>query len=213
MDDEKDIESDGDGALIDRVKQRDGQALAEFIEKNRDRISGFIRSITGQHLLAVVEIDDLIQEVSTAALTGLPTAPLDQYEPMQWIQQIARRRVVDAHRFHFDAQRRDVGRQQSIHAKQSGNAESQGIEALLAASMTSPSAAVSRDIRMVRMNEAVDGLSDEQKAAVRMRYAEGLPTKEIAQKLGKTDVAIRVLLSRSMRLLEKKLEDVRPTRS
>ena len=46
-----------------------------------------------------------------------------------------------------------------------------------------------------------------------MRYAEGLPTKEIAQKLGKTDVAIRVLLSRSMRLLEKKLEDVRPTRS
>ena len=79
--------------------------------------------------------------------------------------------------------------------------------------MTSPSAAVSRDIRMVRMNEAVDGLSDEQKAAVRMRYAEGLPTKEIAQKLGKTDVAIRVLLSRSMRLLEKKLEDVRPTRS
>ena len=213
MDDEKDIESDGDGALIDRVKQRDGQALAEFIEKNRDRISGFIRSITGQHLLAVVEIDDLIQEVSTAALTGLPTAPLDQYEPMQWIQQIARRRVVDAHRFHFDAQRRDVGRQQSIHTKQSGNAESQGIEALLAASMTSPSAAVSRDIRMVRMNEAVDGLSDEQKAAVRMRYAEGLPTKEIAQKLGKTDVAIRVLLSRSMRLLEKKLEDVRPTRS
>ncbi len=213
MDDEKDIESDGDGALIDRVKQRDGQALAEFIEKNRDRISGFIRSITGQHLLAVVEIDDLIQEVSTAALTGLPTAPLDQYEPMQWIQQIARRRVVDAHRFHFDAQRRDVSRQQSIHAQQSGNAESQGIEALLAASMTSPSAAVSRDIRMVRMNEAVDGLSDEQKAAVRMRYAEGLPTKEIAQKLGKTDVAIRVLLSRSMRLLEKKLEDVRPTRS
>ena len=213
MDDEKDIESDGDGALIDRVKQRDGQALAEFIEKNRDRISGFIRSITGQHLLAVVEIDDLIQEVSTAALTGLPTAPLDQYEPMQWIQQIARRRVVDAHRFHVDAEPRGVGRQQSIHAQQSGNAESQGIEALLAASMTSPSAAVSRDIRMVRMNEAVDGLSDEQKAAVRMRYAEGLPTKEIAQKLGKTDVAIRVLLSRSMRLLEKKLEDVRPTRS
>jgi RNA polymerase sigma-70 factor (ECF subfamily) len=44
-----------------------------------------------------------------------------------------------------------------------------------------------------------------------MRYAEGLPTKEIAAKLGKTDVAIRVLLSRSVRVLEQQLDDVRPT--
>jgi RNA polymerase sigma-70 factor (ECF subfamily) len=165
-------------------------------------------------LLAVVEVDDLIQEVSSAALTGLSTAPLDQYDPYQWLQQIARRRVVDAHRFHFDAQRRDVNRQQSINAKATGGGDStsMGLEALLSASMTSPSAAVSRDIRMMRMNEAISELSDEQKTAVRMRYADGKPTKEIAKALGKTDVAIRVLLSRSMRVLEKQLEDVRPTR-
>ncbi len=203
-----------DDALIERVKQRDAESLAQYIAQNRDRLCGFIRSITGEHLLAVVEVDDLMQEVSSAALTGLPTAPLDQYEPMQWIQQIARRRVVDAHRFHFDAKRRDVNRQQSLNAAVggSGAASDKGLEALLAASMTSPSAAVSRDIRMVRMNEAIEGLNEEQRDAVRMRYAEGMPTKQIAEKLGKTDVAIRVLLSRSMRQLEKQLEDVRPTR-
>ena len=62
------------------------------------------------------------------------------------------------------------------------------------------------------MQQAIDGMSDEQKTAIRLRYAEGMPTKEIAEKLGKTDVATRVLLSRSMRQLEKELEDVRPTR-
>ncbi|MGB7347054.1 MAG: sigma-70 family RNA polymerase sigma factor [Pirellulaceae bacterium] len=212
MSEPSEFESD-DPDLDLRIKQRDSEALAQLIDKNRDRLAGFIRSITGEHLLAVVEIDDLVQEVSTAALTGLPTAPFDQYEPMQWLQQIARRRVVDAHRFHFDAQRRDVSRQQSINSKSpGGDNSSMGMEALLAASMTSPSAAVSRDIRMVRMNEAISGLSEEQKTAVRMRYAEGKPTKEIAKILGKTDVAIRVLLSRSMRTLEKQLEDVRPTR-
>jgi len=208
-------ESDIDAAkLVDRIKQRDSVALAELIHQQRDRLAGFVRSITGEHLLAVVEVDDLVQEVSAAALAGLPTAPLDEYEPMQWLQQIARRRVVDAHRFHFDAQRRDVSRQQSIHGNASGGGgqSAMGMEALLAASMTSPSAAVSRDIRMVRMNEAIAELSEEQKNAVRMRYAEGKPTKEIAQILGKTDVAVRVLLSRSMRILEKQLEDVRPTR-
>tara|TARA_R110002049_G_scaffold2750_2_gene21532 strand:+ start:341432 stop:342082 length:651 start_codon:yes stop_codon:yes gene_type:complete len=202
---------DSDSDLIERVKSRDTEALAEFIQQNRDRLTGFIRSITGDHLLSVVELDDLVQEVSTAALTGLETAPLQQYEPMQWLQQIARRRVVDAHRFHFDAKRRDAGRKQSIHSASGASSSGQGLEALLAASMTSPSAAMSRDVRMSRMQEAIAGLPEEQREIIRMRYAEGMPTKKIAEKVGKTDVAVRVLLSRSMRQLEKQLEDVKPS--
>lgn len=206
-------EFDAADDLIDRIKQRDSQALAEFIQQNHNRLAGFVRSITGEHLLKLVEVDDLVQEISTTAITGLETAPLDEYGPMQWLQQIARRRVVDAHRFHFDAQRRDANRQQSMHGggSDSGSA-SMGLEAMLAASMTSPSAAFSRDVRMMRLAEAIEGLGEEQKSAVRMRYAEGLPTKEIAERLGKTDVSVRVLLSRSMRQLEKILEDVRPSR-
>jgi RNA polymerase sigma-70 factor (ECF subfamily) len=206
------MDSEDDQQLIERIKQRDGEALAAFIDQNRDRLAGFLRSITGEHLLAVVEIDDLLQEVSAAALTGLSTAPMDEYEPLQWLQQLARRRVVDAHRFHFDAQRRDASRQQSLNKPASSGTSDLGLEQLLAASMTSASAALSRDARMMRMQQAIEGMSEEQKAAIRLRYADGLPTKEIAEKLGKSDVATRVLLSRSMRQLEKELEDVRPTR-
>ena len=197
--------------LVQRVKNRDHEALAAYIDQSRGQLAGFLKAITGEHLLAVVEVDDLIQEVSTAALTSLDSAPLDQYEPMQWLQQIARRRVVDSHRFHFGAQRRDAGRQ---HSKHGGGSDSSamGFEQLLAASMTSPSAAVSRDVRMLRMQAAIGELGEEQQTAVQMRYAQGLPTKEIAEKLGKTDVAVRVLLSRSMRQLEKLLDDVKPTR-
>lgn len=198
--------------LVERIKQREQDALARYIDLHRQQIGGFLRSITGDHLLALVELDDLIQEISAAALTGLETAPFDQYEPMQWLQQLARRRVIDAHRFHFDAQRRDAGRQQSIHGGANADSSMVGLEQLLAISMTSASAALSRDLRMVRIQQAIEGLSDEQKEAIRLRYAEGLPTKTIAERLGKTDVATRVLLSRSMRQLEKLLEDVKPTR-
>ena len=202
---------ENDNALVERIKQRDTEALGAYINENRDRLAGFIRSITGDHLLAVVEIDDFIQEISTAAITSLETAPLDQYEPMQWLQQIARRRVVDSAR-HFGAQRRDIKKKQSIHKSTNASGSDLGLEQLLAASMTSASAAVSRDVRMLRLQEAIEGLSEEQITAIRLRYAEGMPTKEIAEKIGKTDVATRVLLSRSMRQLEKQLEDVRPTR-
>jgi len=164
--------------LLERVMQRDTEALAQYIEQCRNQLTGFVRSITGDHLLAVVELDDLLQEISATAITGLPTAPLDQYEPMQWLQQIARRRVTDAHRFHFGAQRRDAGRQKSLSGGGAADASAMGMEQLLAASMTSPSAAVSRDIRMNRMMEAIAGLPDEQRTAVRMRYAEGMSTRK-----------------------------------
>ncbi len=196
-------------ALVGRVKARDALALAELIDAERNRLVGFTKSIMSAKLLSMVEPDDLIQEVAAAALAGLPTAPFDKYEPIQWLQELCRRRVVDAHRFHFGAQRRDAGRVQSMHAADGDGAG--GFEAFLAASITSPSAAFSRDVRVQRMHEAVGGLSDEARTAIHMRYAEGLPTKEIAAKLGKTDVAIRVLLSRSVRVLEQQLDDVRPT--
>lgn len=197
--------------LVERIRNCDLNALAVYIEQNRGLLIGFIRSITGTRLLSVIEIDDLLQEVSTTAIQGLPTAPLSEYEPMQWLQQIARRRVVDAHRFHFDAKRRDAGKQQSIHAPSTGSDE-MGLEQLLAASMTTPSAAMSQNNRLSRMHMAIEQLSEEQKSAVRMRYVDGLATKQIAEKLGKTDVAVRVLLSRSMRELEKLLQDVKPSR-
>ncbi len=206
------MDSEIDSRLIERIKHRDAHALAEYIDVHRNHLCGFLKSITGEHLLAVVELDDLVQEVAAAAIAGLDSAPLDEYDPMQWLQQIARRRVVDAHRYHFEAQRRDAGRQKSMHSEGEGES-SPGLEQMLAASMTSPSAAYSRDIRMHRMELAIAELTEEQQAAIRMRYAEGLPTKEIAERLGKTDVAVRVLLSRSMRHLEKRLEDVKPTRS
>lgn len=205
---------DSNAELIERIHQKDATALAEFIQQHHAQLAGFVRSITGEHLLALVEVDDLVQEIATAAISGLATAPLDQYSPMDWLQQLARRRVVDAHRFHFEAQRRDANRQQSINAPSGGAApeSAPSLEQLLSASMTSPSAAFSRDVRMMRMQQAVESLNDEQKQAIRMRYAEGLPTKKIAEQLGKSDVSVRVLLSRSMRQLEKILEDVRPTR-
>lgn len=199
-------------SLIQQIRDRNVAALAGYIDQNRSQLENFIRSITGAKLLSVIEIDDLLQEVAATAVQGLPTAPLEEYEPMQWLQQIARRRVVDSHRFHFDAKRRDAGKQQSIHAPVNAGSDAMCLEQLLAASMTSPSAAMSQDNRISRMQMAIAQLSEEQQLAIKMRYVDGLATKQIAEKLNKSDVSVRVLLSRSMRELEKLLEDVKPSR-
>ncbi|MEM6776403.1 MAG: sigma-70 family RNA polymerase sigma factor [Planctomycetota bacterium] len=203
----------GESELAEAVcRQRDQESLGKFLDATRDPLTRFVHSLMSDRLRSVVEADDLVQEIATSALAAVATAPLDQYSPWQWCQQLARRRVVDAHRFHFGAQRRDAGRQVALQAGASNDGAAGGIEALLAASLTSPSEALSRDVRLSRVHRAILALPEIQREAIRMRYVDGLPTKQIAENLGKTDSAIRVMLSRSLRVLEKELADVRPDR-
>ena len=206
--------------LESRIRQGDVHALGDFLQLRRESLLGFIRHIASDRLLAVVPPDDLLQEVSAACLVSLPTAPLDEYSVESWLQQQCRRKVVDAHRFHFQAERRDQRRRISIQGSDrsmagdgpSTDGAGDAIEALLVASITSPSAAVSRDIRLHRMTQAVGELPEEQRQVLQWRYRDGMPTREIAERIGKSDGAVRVLLSRSVRRLEESLRDVRPSR-
>ena len=68
-------------------------------------------------------------------------------------------------------------------------------------SMTTPSAAFSRNAREARLYEAISGLSEDQQKAVRLKYIENKPSKEIAEALGKSDAAVRVMLTRTMKQL------------
>jgi len=81
------------------------------------------------------------------------------------------------------------------------------MQELLVSSITSPSAVVSRNFRLNRVNDALLELGDEVATIVRMRYVDGLSTSEIAGRLNKTDVSVRVMLSRSLKKLTDMLGD------
>ena len=55
------------------------------------------------------------------------------------------------------------------------------------------------------MLAAIQTLPTENQEAIRMRYFEGLPTKDIAERLGKSDVAVRVMLTRAIQKLQQML--------
>lgn len=53
----------------------------------------------------------------------------------------------------------------------------------------------------------LEKLPEDQREALRMRYIEDLPSKIIAERLGKTDGSIRVMLTRSLAKLQQLLEE------
>ncbi len=192
---------DDDATLVARVVNRDQDALAQYIEANRWRLMAFIERQLGGALRRKVEPDDIFQETSADAVRALPDMDLAGREPFSWLCQIAERRIVDAHRRFFGAQKRDAGKEVPL-GQQRGGTSNVGLIDMLVASMTTPSQAFSRNAREARLMDALDQLPNDQRDALRMRYLENLPSKQIAEKLGKTDAAVRVMLTRSLKKLQ-----------
>jgi RNA polymerase sigma-70 factor (ECF subfamily) len=196
--------SSHDTTIIERLRSGEEAALVQYLELHRESLLAFIRSRTGAQLAKKTEPEDILQEVSIEAIRSLEKVTLDNWNPLHWLFQIAERKIIDTHRRYFQSQKRDASREAALPQ---GDGSGVGIADLLAASMTTPSEAFSRDQRQLRMLAALDTLPEDQREALRLRYLVGLPSKEIAQKLGKTDGAVRVMLSRSLGKLQEMLAE------
>jgi len=187
-----------------RIQARDTEALASFIQSHRPQLMAFIERQLGTALRRKIEPDDVFQETSAEAVRALPSVELGDRDPFSWLCQIAERRIIDLHRRFFGAAKRDAAREVPLGSSGGGD-EPAGLINLLVASMTTPSKAFSRNAREARLLEALAKLTEEQQTALRLRYIENQPSKQIAEHLGKSDAAVRVMLTRSLKKLHELL--------
>ncbi len=185
--------------LIDRIREGDANALAEYIEQQRLPLLSVIRRKMSGGLLNKVEPDDILQEVSTSAVLSIADVDFKDRDPFVWLCYLIDRRVVDAHR-RFNAQKRAA--QQEVRMQTPDASQGGGVIDMLVASITSPSMAFSRKQKESRLWQALRSLPEDQQQALTMRYVQNLSSKDIAKQLGKSDGAIRVMLTRSTKKLE-----------
>jgi RNA polymerase sigma-70 factor (ECF subfamily) len=180
------------------------QGLADLMVQRRPQLLAYIERRLGEQLRRKVEPQDVFQEVALVALHAWPTIQLSGRDPFGWLCQVAEQRIVDLSR-RYAAQKRDAEREVSLHGKPA-DASREFLD-LLAASLTSASQAVARNERAARLHAAIDQLPPDSQDVLRWRYVDGLPTKEIAERVGKSDGAVRVLLTRILHKLQELLGD------
>jgi RNA polymerase sigma-70 factor (ECF subfamily) len=178
------------------------EELVALLEDRRQHLLAYIERRLGAGLRRKIESLDIYQETAVAALNAWPTLELGDRDPFGWLCQVAEQRIIDSHR-RFAAQKRASDREVSANAAPAD--ASRELIDLLVGSLTSASQAVARNERHAQLNGAIARLPEESRDVLRWRYVDGLPTKEIAEKIGKSDGAVRVMLTRTLHKLQQLL--------
>lgn len=178
--------------------------LSRYVDSHRPQLLSWIERSLGPLLRGKVEPEDIFQEMTLTAVAGLEHFQVAGRDPFRLLCQMAEQRIIDAHRYHVDAKKRSAAREVPLSG-QASSEQGNGFLDLLVASITSPSAAFSRNQKELRLQLALQELSDEQRTVIRLRFVEGLATRDIAEQLQKSDGAVRVLLTRTIAVLQERL--------
>ena len=175
------------------VRARDGssQALNEVYGRLAGRLLALIRVRLGPELRAQVESRDVLQATLLKSFESI-----DQFEGsrgvslMAWLARIAENEIRDLADYHR-RQRRDARLNDPLS----------GAGRTLAANVRSISSQLVIEGEALRLERGLESLPEHYRQIIVLRKLEELPWREIANRLGKTDDACRMLLARAMAAL------------
>ena len=192
--------------LIINIRQGTDGAVDQLLGRHRAALRRMIQMRLDNRVTRRVDVSDVLQDVLIEASRRLQTY-LDN-PPMAfhlWIRQIARDRIIDAHRRHAVSAKRSVEREMSLNAP--AKLDNSSIELagqLCDHELTPAEAATQREIAM-QLETAIHQLRDQDREIIWMRHYEQLSNLEIAQSLGLTEPATSMRYLRALRRLRELL--------
>lgn len=197
-------------AEIDRrLRGGDAQALAELFSCERERLWRLIQFRLAEPLRARLGPEDVLQEAFLAASQRLKHyAEGPASSPFIWLRMIVNQTIVDLHRRHLGAQRRDAGREISVDQGPYAQATSASVAIQLVGAFTSPSRAAARADMLALVQAAIEQMDPIDREVLALRHFEELTNSEVAEALGIEQKAASIRYIRALRRLKDILKQV-----
>jgi RNA polymerase sigma-70 factor (ECF subfamily) len=177
--------------LLDEARTGNQEALGKLLDGFRPYVRVLVHAVRGRRLGGQLDDSDLIQDAllqaarSFAEFRGTTAA-----EFIGWLRQITLRAAARAFRSLDKAPRRDPVREQFLESLET-----------VADVGSSPSAQLIRREQAARVAEALGHLPEDMRQVVLLRLVDELPHADIAERLGRTSTAVRMLYLRALRRL------------
>lgn len=193
--------------LIRNAKGGDGHAVSQLLERHRKALHRMIELRLDHRVMRRVGVSDIVQEVMIEANKRLQSFLENPPMPFHlWIRQIAKDRIIDAHRRHSVTAKRSVKREVSLTRPRTLDQSSINLASQLRDGELTPAAAATQREIASRLEEAILQLRDQDREVVLMRHYEQLSNLETAQALGLTEPATSMRYLRALRRLRELLD-------
>ncbi len=192
-----------------RLRAGDAQALAELWARERERLWRVIEFRLAEPLRGRLGPEDVLQEAYLAASQRLKHyAESPATSPFMWLRMIVNQTLIDLHRQHLGAQRRDAGREISLDQGPYAQATSASVAIQLVGAFTSPSRAAARADLLTLVQTAIEQMSPIDQEVLVLRHFEELTNSEVAEALGIEEKAASIRYIRALRRLKDILKQV-----
>lgn len=186
--------------LLDRAAGGDQAALEELLSLHRAAIRRMVEMRLDRQIARRVDASDIVQDVLIEAHRRAPEYLRNP--PLEfgiWLRQIARDRLIDAHRRHRGAARRSVDRER--HLVQYPDQSALDLSAVLWDRQATPATeAMAAELRR-RFDDAIAQLDEVDREVLVMRHHEQLGNSEVARALNLSEPAAGMRYLRALRRL------------
>jgi RNA polymerase sigma-70 factor (ECF subfamily) len=196
--------------LLAEARRGDGNAVNRLLEGHRGAVRRLIDLRMDRVLKRRIDASDIAQEVMIEANRRLKEYLKNPAMPFHlWLRQMAKDRLIDAHRRHRQAARRNMDREQPLVAA-ARERSSLDLAAQLRDDQLTPAAAAAWEELQRRFESACAQLEEQDQEIVFMRHFEHLSNGEAADALGLSPQAASMRYLRAIRRLRELLNDDDP---
>lgn len=194
--------------LLSQIRDGEPMAIDQLLERHRESLRQVIQMRLDRRLQRRVDVSDIVQEVLVEANRRLQDYLKNPCMAFHlWIRQIAKDRIIDAHRRHRVSAKRSIDREQPnlvLHHEQSTR---DLMGQLIQPDLTPAATAMQREFTQ-HIEAAIDRLPEPDREMILMRHFEQLSNQDIALALGMTEPAASMRYLRAIRKLRSMLTEI-----
>jgi RNA polymerase sigma-70 factor (ECF subfamily) len=199
-------ESEKTEELLGAVREGDAEAVNKLIDRHRDAILRLVRMRLDRRIQPRVGVSDVVQDVFIEANRRLQKYLQDPIMPFHlWLRQIAKDRIIDAHRRHRVSAKRSVDREQPAHLPAGMDHSSLDLANQLVDGEITPMAAATQRELASRVEQTIAELPEQDRDILLMRHYEFLSNQEVAEALGLSQPAASMRYLRAIRRMRELL--------
>jgi RNA polymerase sigma-70 factor (ECF subfamily) len=193
--------------LLVNVREGEPRAVDALLDRHRDSLRRMIALRLDQRIMQRLDVSDVVQDVLIEANRRLidyvnhPTIPFHL-----WIRQIAKDRIIDAHRRHRMSAKRSIDREQPVAFSPAPDQSTIDLANQFRDGALTPAAAATQRELAQHIESAIQHLRDNDREIILMRHYEQLNNQEIAQALGLSEPAASMRYLRAIKRLREVIE-------